>query len=100
MYFKFYIIIELIILWLIKLFACSSRSESLLIIINVLQGAGYLKRADTDRLHEIFLKFATVDKNGEKFITSEDFVRKFLGLFDEGNVHLIIINLLEKQWYY
>lgn len=52
------------------------------------QGAGYLKRADTDKLHEIFLKYATVDKNGEKYITSEDFVRKFLGLFDEGKVFL------------
>ncbi|KAH9643319.1 hypothetical protein HF086_012989 [Spodoptera exigua] len=58
------------------------------------QGAGYLKRADTDRLHEIFLKFATVDRNGEKFITSEDFVRKFLGLFEEDDYNAESVKLI------
>ncbi|XP_063619127.1 calcium-binding mitochondrial carrier protein Aralar1 isoform X2 [Cydia splendana] len=58
------------------------------------RGAGYLKRADTDRLHEIFLKFATVEKNGERFITSEDFVRKFLGLFDENDFNKDSVELI------
>ncbi|XP_061711462.1 calcium-binding mitochondrial carrier protein Aralar1 isoform X2 [Cydia pomonella] len=58
------------------------------------RGAGYLKRADTDRLHEIFLKFATVEKNGEHFITSEDFVRKFLGLFDENDFNKDSVELI------
>ncbi|XP_075971321.1 calcium-binding mitochondrial carrier protein aralar1 isoform X3 [Anticarsia gemmatalis] len=57
-------------------------------------GAGYLKRADTDRLHEIFLKYATVEKNGEKCITSEDFVRKFLGLFDEDDYNKESVKLI------
>ncbi|XP_075971317.1 calcium-binding mitochondrial carrier protein aralar1 isoform X1 [Anticarsia gemmatalis] len=58
------------------------------------EGAGYLKRADTDRLHEIFLKYATVEKNGEKCITSEDFVRKFLGLFDEDDYNKESVKLI------
>ncbi|CAH1646945.1 unnamed protein product [Spodoptera littoralis] len=58
------------------------------------RGAGYLKRADTDRLHEIFLKFATVDRNGERFITSEDFVRKFLGLFEEDDYNAESVKLI------
>lgn len=60
------------------------------------QGAGYLKRADSERLHDIFLKYATVERNGEKYITSEDFVRKFLGLFDEGMFAMLAI-LTEKK---
>ncbi|CAH0605615.1 unnamed protein product [Chrysodeixis includens] len=58
------------------------------------EGAGYLKRADTDRLHEIFLKYATVEKNGEKHITSEDFVRKFLGLFEEDDYNKESVKLI------
>ncbi|CAH2071832.1 unnamed protein product, partial [Iphiclides podalirius] len=58
------------------------------------RGAGYLKRADTERLHDIFLKYATVEKNGEKYITSEDFVRKFLGLFDEDDYNKESVRLI------
>ncbi|KAJ2952186.1 hypothetical protein O0L34_g4466 [Tuta absoluta] len=58
------------------------------------RGAGYLKRADTKQLHEIFLKYATVEKNGEKCITSEDFVRKFLGLFDEDDFNKESVQLI------
>ncbi|XP_047503160.1 calcium-binding mitochondrial carrier protein Aralar1 isoform X3 [Pieris napi] len=57
-------------------------------------GAGYLKRADSDRLREIFLKYASVDKNGEKYITSEDFVRKFLGLFNEDDYNKESVQLI------
>lgn len=64
------------------------------------QGAGYLKRADTEKLHEIFLKYATVEKNGQKYITSEDFVRKFLGLFDEGKVLRLFISYKVRLFYY
>lgn len=42
-----------------------------------------MKRATTERLREVFQKYASVENNGEKFITSEDFVRKYLGLFTE-----------------
>lgn len=47
------------------------------------KGPSFLKRASTDKLREVFLKYATYEKNGERFMTSEDFVRKFLGLFTD-----------------
>lgn len=57
-------------------------------------GAGYLKRADPDRLHDIFLKYATTEKDGEPCITSEVFVRKFLGLFDEDDFNKESVELI------
>lgn len=69
-------------------------SNSLITQASCQEGAGYLKRADTDKLHEIFLKYATVEKNGEKYITSEDFVRKFLGLFDEDDYNVESVKLI------
>ncbi|KAH8232418.1 hypothetical protein KR032_006136, partial [Drosophila birchii] len=48
------------------------------------QTPSLLKRATTDRLREVFLKYASLQKNGEHYMTSEDFVRKFLGLFSES----------------
>lgn len=52
-------------------------------ILLFFQGHSHLKRATTERLREVFQKYASVDKDGEKFMTSEDFVRKYLGLFTE-----------------
>lgn len=69
-------------------------SNSLITQASCQEGAGYLKRADTEKLHEIFLKYATVEKNGEKYITSEDFVRKFLGLFDEDDYNVESVKLI------
>ncbi|XP_045447001.1 calcium-binding mitochondrial carrier protein Aralar1 [Melitaea cinxia] len=69
-------------------------SNSLITQASCQEGAGYLKRADTEKLHEIFLKYATVEKNGQKYITSEDFVRKFLGLFDEDDYNLESVKLI------
>ncbi|XP_068152109.1 calcium-binding mitochondrial carrier protein Aralar1 isoform X1 [Drosophila tropicalis] len=43
----------------------------------------FLKRAGTDKLREVFVKYASIHKDGEEYMTSEDFVRKFLGLFTE-----------------
>lgn len=43
----------------------------------------HLKRASTDKLREIFNRYATKEINGEKYMTSEDFVRKYLGLFPD-----------------
>ncbi|OWR41791.1 calcium-binding mitochondrial carrier protein Aralar1 isoform 2 [Danaus plexippus plexippus] len=63
-------------------------------VVYIKVGAGYLKRADTEKLHEIFLKYATIEKNGEKYITSEDFVRKFLGLFDEDDYNKESVQLI------
>lgn len=38
-----------------------------------------IKRASTDKLREIFARYATQQINGELFMTSEEFVRGFLG---------------------
>lgn len=51
----------------------------------LLQGTSYLKRASTDKLQEIFNKYATKEEKGEKFMSSEDFVRGFLGLFPDAS---------------
>lgn len=67
---------------------------SLLTQASCQEGAGYLKRADSEKLHEIFLKYATVEKNGEKHITSEDFVRKYLGLFSEDDFNKESVQLI------
>lgn len=39
----------------------------------------HLKRATTEKLREVFNKYATHEANGELYMTSEDFVRGFLG---------------------
>ncbi|XP_022211011.2 calcium-binding mitochondrial carrier protein Aralar1 isoform X1 [Drosophila obscura] len=44
----------------------------------------FLKRAGTDKLREVFLKYASLQRDGEQYMTSEDFVRRFLGLFSEA----------------
>ncbi|BFF93092.1 calcium-binding mitochondrial carrier protein Aralar1 [Drosophila madeirensis] len=44
----------------------------------------FLKRAGTDKLREVFLKYASLQRDEEQYMTSEDFVRRFLGLFSEA----------------
>lgn len=39
----------------------------------------HLKRGSTEKLREIFSKYATQEVNGQQFMTSGDFVRGFLG---------------------
>jgi solute carrier family 25 aspartate/glutamate transporter 12/13 len=58
------------------------------------EGGGYLKRANPHHLVEIFNKYASKEKNGEKFMTPEDFVIKFLGLFDQQNYNAHSVQLL------
>ncbi|XP_013109463.1 calcium-binding mitochondrial carrier protein Aralar1 isoform X3 [Stomoxys calcitrans] len=48
------------------------------------EGSSFLKRANTEKLREVFQKYASHQKDGEYFMTSEDFVRKFLGLFTDA----------------
>lgn len=51
----------------------------------------HLKRASTEKLREIFNKYASKDIKGEKYMTSEDFVRKFLGLFPDKDFNEVRI---------
>ncbi|CAL7942554.1 unnamed protein product [Xylocopa violacea] len=57
-------------------------------------GSGYLKRANTDRLHEIFNQYASQEKNGERFMTPSDFVRSYLGLYTSPDYNPDSVNLL------
>ncbi|XP_018321792.1 calcium-binding mitochondrial carrier protein Aralar1 isoform X2 [Agrilus planipennis] len=58
------------------------------------EGGGYLKRANPTNLTDIFNKYASVDKNGEKFMSPEDFIIKYLGLFDGSNYNKESVKLL------
>ncbi|KAI4491263.1 hypothetical protein M0802_010297 [Mischocyttarus mexicanus] len=58
------------------------------------EGSGYLKRANSDRLYEIFNQYATQEKNGERFMTPSDFVRSFLGLYTDAEYNPDSVDLL------
>ncbi|XP_071788674.1 electrogenic aspartate/glutamate antiporter SLC25A12, mitochondrial-like [Asterias amurensis] len=53
-----------------------------------------VKRADTAQLRQIFSKYAGVDKDGEKFMNAEDFIRGFLGMQPERNYNPHTMKLL------
>lgn len=58
------------------------------------EGSGYLKRANTERLHEIFNQYASQEKNGERYMTPADFVRSYLGLYTDPDYNPDSVNLL------
>ncbi|XP_073982916.1 calcium-binding mitochondrial carrier protein aralar1 isoform X2 [Rhodnius prolixus] len=55
---------------------------------------GYPKRASTEKLLEIFNKYATVHKNGELYMSGSDFVRGFLKLLPHDNYNEQSLKLL------
>ncbi|XP_058804524.1 calcium-binding mitochondrial carrier protein Aralar1 isoform X2 [Phymastichus coffea] len=57
-------------------------------------GPGYLRRANGERLHEIFNQYATVEKSGERFMTPTDFVRSYLGLYTDSDFNPESVALL------
>ncbi|CAH0559012.1 unnamed protein product [Brassicogethes aeneus] len=61
---------------------------------NCQEGGGYLKRANESHLREVFARYASTEKNGEKFMTSEDFVIRYLRLFDPNNYNVDSVKLL------
>ncbi|XP_029660479.1 calcium-binding mitochondrial carrier protein Aralar1 isoform X4 [Formica exsecta] len=68
--------------------------DSLIVRASCQEGSGYLKRANTERLHEIFNQYASQEKNGERFMTSSDFVRSYLGLYTDADYNPDSVNLL------
>lgn len=56
--------------------------------------AGFLKRARTEKLLEIFNKYASKEIDGEKFMTATDFVQKYLGLFTDQHYNEESVKLL------
>ncbi|KAH1020319.1 hypothetical protein HUJ04_009999 [Dendroctonus ponderosae] len=57
-------------------------------------GGGYLKRANPVQLQDIFNKYASIEKNGEKFMTPDDFVIRFLGLLNDKDFNADTVRLL------
>ncbi|KAE9545349.1 hypothetical protein AGLY_000892 [Aphis glycines] len=55
---------------------------------------GYLKRATTEQLLEVFNKYATVEKQGEKYINSVDFIKNYIGILNEPSSDLDSLRLL------
>ncbi|XP_015126251.1 calcium-binding mitochondrial carrier protein Aralar1 isoform X1 [Diachasma alloeum] len=68
--------------------------DSLFLRASCQEGSGYLKRANTERLHEIFDQYASQQKNGERFMTPADFVRSYLGLYTDADYNPDSVNLL------
>ncbi|XP_048517055.1 calcium-binding mitochondrial carrier protein Aralar1 isoform X3 [Dendroctonus ponderosae] len=58
------------------------------------EGGGYLKRANPVQLQDIFNKYASIEKNGEKFMTPDDFVIRFLGLLNDKDFNADTVRLL------
>lgn len=52
------------------------------------------RRVNTDKLKSVFLKYASVDKNGEKYMSSSDFIQKYLGLLVEADSSSESVDLL------
>lgn len=53
-----------------------------------------MKRANPDGLKQIFNKYASIEKDGEKYMTPEDFVIKYLGFFEHENYNTESVQLL------
>lgn len=54
----------------------------------------YIRRADSDRLREVFEKYASVEKEGVQYMTPNDFVRGFLGLYEGPKYNQQAVNML------
>ncbi|XP_037767850.1 calcium-binding mitochondrial carrier protein Aralar1 isoform X6 [Chelonia mydas] len=52
------------------------------------------KRADPNELRNIFLQYATVEKDGEHYMTPGDFVQRYLGLYTDPNYNPKTVQLL------
>ncbi|XP_075009321.1 electrogenic aspartate/glutamate antiporter SLC25A12, mitochondrial isoform X1 [Calonectris borealis] len=52
------------------------------------------KRADPVELRNIFLQYASVEKDGEHYMTPEDFVQKYLGLYTDLRYNPKTVQLL------
>ncbi|KAK6027713.1 EF hand [Ostertagia ostertagi] len=60
-----------------------------------LAARGAIPRANPDVLRPIFERFASkADSDGKKYMTSEDFIRKYLGLYTEENYNKETVRML------
>lgn len=42
-----------------------------------------VRRADEQKLRQVFNRYASVERNGERFMTHEDFIIRYLKLFPD-----------------
>nr|AAI66365.1 slc25a12 protein [Xenopus tropicalis] len=54
----------------------------------------FTKRADPIELKNIFLQYASVEKDGENYMTPSDFVQKYLGLHTDPHYNPMTVELL------
>jgi len=54
----------------------------------------FIKRADPELLKGVFLKYASVEKDGEFYMTDNDFIRRFIGLMQYENYNRNTVKLL------
>ena len=59
-----------------------------------LQTMGYLKRGDPEQVRAVFDKYASANIDGVPYMTDEDFIVRFLGLFPKTNFNKQSVNLL------
>nr|KAF6451120.1 solute carrier family 25 member 12 [Molossus molossus] len=52
------------------------------------------KRGDAHELRNIFLQYASTEVDGEHYMTPEDFVQRYLGLYNDPNSNPKIVQLL------
>uniref|UniRef100_A0A914WDR6 EF-hand domain-containing protein n=1 Tax=Plectus sambesii TaxID=2011161 RepID=A0A914WDR6_9BILA len=55
---------------------------------------GSIQRANPDLLRSIFEQYASEEERGVKMMTSDDFIRKYLGLYPEPNYNRETVRLL------
>lgn len=51
-------------------------------------------RANPDKLREIFDRFASVEQKGSRFMTPENFIRDYLGMYPEANYNRETVKIL------
>lgn len=62
--------------------------------LDELQGTHSQRRADQAKLKQVFDKHASVVKDGERYMTHEDFIRRFLKLFTHDNYNKQTVAML------
>uniref|UniRef100_A0A8I5NXY4 EF-hand domain-containing protein n=1 Tax=Papio anubis TaxID=9555 RepID=A0A8I5NXY4_PAPAN len=52
------------------------------------------KQGNPHELRNIFLQYASTEVDGERYMTPEDFVQRYLGLYNDPNSNPKIVQLL------
>lgn len=69
-------------------------SSSTVSTIDYTSVVGTVRRANVDNLREVFLKYATHEHKGEPYMSDDDFVRNYLGMYQESNYNRESVKLI------